>query len=118
MALPYGKHAAVIGVLVAWGILAVLRVRSILGFAIGAVLIWIPLSMYLNALLFRHKPPFLKKWEPRKQLHFKSFFEWQHERDKPPTMFDKKGRLTSLTVHFCIYLSSLMGCDYASSEWD
>jgi len=46
--------------------------------------------MYMNALLFRYKPPFLKKWEPRKQRHFTSFFEWQRERDKPPTLFDKK----------------------------
>ncbi len=91
MVLPYGKHAAIIAVFVAWGILAVLRVRSILGFAIGTILIWIPLSMYLNALFFRYKPPILKKWEPRKQRHIRSFFEWLYERDKPPEMFDKKG---------------------------
>jgi hypothetical protein len=90
VSLPYGKHAAIIAVLVAWGILAAFRVRSILGFAIGTVLIWIPLSMYLNALLFRYKLPFLKKWVPRKQRHFRSYFEWQHKRDEPPTLFDKK----------------------------
>ena len=77
-------------VLVAWGILAVFRVRSILGFAIGTAVLWIPLSMYFNALLFRHKPPFLEKWEPHKQHHFKSLFEWRHERDRPLSLFDKK----------------------------
>ena len=91
MALPYGKHAAIIAVFVAWAILAVFRVRSILAFTIGTILLWIPISMYLNALFFRYRPPFLKKWEPRKQSHFKRFLERQHERDEPPTLFDKKG---------------------------
>jgi hypothetical protein len=88
--LPYGKYAAIIAFLLALFFLALFRVRSILGFAIGTVLIWIPLSMYLNALTFRYKPPFLKKWEPRKQRHFRSFFEWLYERDAPPELFDKR----------------------------
>jgi len=89
--LPYGKYAAIIALLVAWAVLALLRVRSVLGFAIGTVLIWTPLSLYLNTLTFHYKPPFLKKWEPRKQRHYRSFFEWLYERNqiRAPEMRDE-----------------------------
>lgn len=92
MALPYSKHAAIFALLLAWGILALLHVKSILGFVAGTVLIWIPLSLYLNASSFRYKTPILKKWEPRRQRRYKSFFEWLYERDRPPHTFDKRDK--------------------------
>jgi hypothetical protein len=77
--------------LIAFGALALLRIKTILGFAIGIPLIWLPVSMYLNVLSFRYKPPVLRKWEPRDEHHYRSFFEWLYERNQIPEMFgDKK----------------------------
>ena len=91
--LPYGKYAAIIALLLAWTVLAFMHVRSLFGIVFGTVLIWIPLSLFLNAITFRYKAPILKKWEPRKERkgrHYRSLFEWLYERDKPPDMFNKK----------------------------
>jgi len=80
--LPNSKYAAIIALLIAWVVLALLGARSVFGVVIGTVLIWIPLSLYLNALSFRYKSPVLKKWEPRRERRFRSFFEWLYERDQ------------------------------------
>jgi len=80
--LPNSKYAAIIALLIAWVVLALLGVRSVFGVVIGTVLIWIPLSLYLNAVSFRYKSPVLKKWEPRRERRFRSFFEWLYERDQ------------------------------------
>jgi hypothetical protein len=93
VSLPYGKPVAVISVLIAWGLLALMRVKTAFGIIFGTVLIWIPLSLYMNALLFRYRAPTLKKWEPRKQSkqrRIRSLFEWLSERDAPPELIDKR----------------------------
>jgi hypothetical protein len=89
--LPYGKYVAVVALLIACAALAVMHVKSILGIAIGIALIWVPLSMYLNVLSFRYKPPMLKKWEPPKERHYRSFLEWMYERNqiRAPEMPDE-----------------------------
>jgi DNA-directed RNA polymerase subunit RPC12/RpoP len=82
----YGGIVAVISLLIAIGILALFRVTSIIGFAIGIILIWVPLSLYLNAMSIRYKPATLKKWKERRR----TFFEWLYDRDAPHDMFDKR----------------------------
>lgn len=88
--LPYGKPVAVIALLMAWGILALMRVKTVSGIIIGTILIWLPLSLYMNVLLFRYKAPTLMKWEPPKQRRYRSFFEWLYDRDAPPELIDKR----------------------------
>jgi len=53
---PYGWRVAIASVLIAWAILVLLHVRTILGFAFGTVLIWIPLSLFLNTASARIRP--------------------------------------------------------------
>jgi hypothetical protein len=67
-----------------------MHVRSLPGIVFGTVLIWVPLSLFLNAITFRYKAPILRKWEPRKERHYRSFFQWLYERDRPPETFNKK----------------------------
>ena len=83
---PYGGLVAFVSVLIAIGILALAHVRTIFGYVIGTVLIWIPLSLALNAATVRFKVPTLKKWKQRRR----TFFEWLYERDTPPELIDKR----------------------------
>jgi len=76
---------AVISLLAAIGLLALFHVTSIIGFAVGIILIWIPLSLFLNVMSVRYKPPTLKKWKERR----KTFYEWLYDRDAPRDLFDK-----------------------------
>jgi hypothetical protein len=88
--LPHGKYVVIVALLIAFAALVVLHIKTILGFAIGIPLIWLPLSMYLNALSFRYKPPVLRKWEPSDEHHYRSLFEWLYERNRAPEIFDDK----------------------------
>ena len=81
----YGRFVAVISLLAAIGLLALFHVTSIIGFAVGIILIWIPLSLFLNVMSVRYKPPTLKKWKERR----KTFYEWLYDRDAPRDLFDK-----------------------------
>jgi len=85
---PYGGRVAVVSLLAAWVILADLHVRTILGFAVGTILIWVPVSLLLNAASVRVKGPVLKKWKPRRR----TFLEWLYDRDAPPELFNKHRR--------------------------
>jgi len=69
---PYGRLVAIISLLIALGTLAVLHVRSIAGFVVGTILIWIPVFLYLKLMSARYRPPILKRWKE----HRKTFFEW------------------------------------------
>jgi len=86
---PYGGRVAIVSLPAAWVILAVLHVRTILGFAVGTLLIWPPVSLLLNAASVRIKGPILKKWNPRRS---RTFFEWLYDRDAPPELFGKRRR--------------------------
>lgn len=83
---PYRSLVALVSVLIALGTLALAHVSTIIGYVIGAVLIWIPLSLALNAATVRFKAPTLKKWKQRRR----TFFEWLYERDSPPELIDKR----------------------------
>jgi len=82
---PYFRMVAIISLLIAIGTLAVLHVRSIIGFVVGTILIWIPVSLYLKLMSARYRPPILKRWKERR----KTFFEWLHDRDSPKDLFNK-----------------------------
>ena len=88
LSVTYPRTVAFISFLIAVGILALLHVRNILGFIVGTVLIWIPVSMFLNVTSSRCRTPELKQWKPRRR----TFFEWLYERDEPPELFDTKSR--------------------------
>ena len=90
---PYERLVAILSLLIAWGILFAYHVHSILGFIIGTVLIWLPVSLYLNAMSIRFKPPTLKQWKPRRRKpRRRTFFEWLYERNTLPDIFDQRKR--------------------------
>jgi sarcosine oxidase delta subunit len=86
LSFAYGGTVAIISLLIAIGALALFHVTSIIGFAIGAIVIWVPLSLYLNVMSVRFKPATLKKWKERR----KTFFEWLYDRDSPKDLFNKR----------------------------
>jgi DNA-directed RNA polymerase subunit RPC12/RpoP len=83
---PHGRLVGIISLLIALGTLAVLHVRSIAGFVVGTILIWIPVSLYLKLMSARYRPPTLKRWKERR----KTFFEWLYDRDSPKDLFNKR----------------------------
>jgi uncharacterized paraquat-inducible protein A len=83
---PYPKLVAILSLLLAVGALLLMRVTSIIWFVAGTLVLWVPISMFLNLYSMQFKSFTLKKWKPRKR---RTFFEWLYERDKPPEMFDK-----------------------------
>ena len=89
---PYGFPVAIASLLVAFVVLVLLNVRTILGFVIGTVMIWLPTSLLLNAASVRIKGPILKKWKPRHLRTRKTFFERLYERSAPPELFGKRRR--------------------------
>jgi hypothetical protein len=85
---PHSILVAVLALLLAIGALLVMRVTSLLWFIVGSLVLWVPISMFMNIYSTRFKQATLKKWKPRKPRR-RTFFEWLYERDKPPEMFDK-----------------------------
>jgi hypothetical protein len=82
----YGRMVAIVSLLLALAILRLLHVAVGLWFIIGAVLIWIPLSMFFNLWTTGFRPPTLKKRKPRRR----TFFEWLYDRDAPQDIFGKR----------------------------
>jgi hypothetical protein len=76
---PHSKLVAVVSLLLAIGILVIMHVRSIPWFAVGVVVLWIPISLALNFYSTKYKLPTLEKWKERTH---KTFFEWLYERDQ------------------------------------
>jgi hypothetical protein len=79
---------AINSLLIAAGVLAVVGDRSIIGFILGSVALWFPISLFLNAAEMRRKGVVLRKWKSRRR----TFFEWMYERDSTPELFNKKER--------------------------
>jgi hypothetical protein len=82
------KAVAIASLIIAAGILALVGIRSTIGLVVGSVLLWIPISMFLNVAIMRRKGVILRTWKPRRR----TFFEWLYERDSTPELFDKKPR--------------------------
>ena len=85
VSIAYGRAVGIVSLLISAAVLAFLNVKNIVAFVIGTALIWIPVSMFLNAWSTRFKPPSLKKWKQRRR----TFFEWLYDRDAPKDLFGK-----------------------------
>ena len=90
VSMPYGRAVALISFVISVVLLKLLEVKNIAAFLIGTALIWIPVSMFLNAWSVRLKPPSLKKWTPRRGPRRRTFFEWLYDRDAPKDLFGKR----------------------------
>ena len=86
VSMPYGRAVALISLVISVALLELLNVKNIAALLIGTVLIWIPVSMFLNAWSASLKPPFLKKWRPGRR----SLFQWLYDRDAPKDLFGKR----------------------------
>jgi hypothetical protein len=64
ISLPYRIHVALLSLVIAVGILIVLRVRNPVAFLFLTAVIWVPISLLLNAASSRIKPPKLKAQRP------------------------------------------------------
>src|ERR1700730_294060 len=84
----YPKLVQVLSLLLAVGTLLLMRVTSVIWFVAGTLVLWLPISLFLNLYSTQFKRSILKKWQPRKR---RTFFEWLYERDqiRAPKMFDK-----------------------------
>jgi hypothetical protein len=60
ISLPYRIHVALLSLAIAVGILIFLRVRNPVAFLFLTAVIWVPVSLLLNAASSRIKPPTLK----------------------------------------------------------
>jgi DNA-directed RNA polymerase subunit RPC12/RpoP len=67
LSMPYGRAVAVISLLASGSVVTLLGVRNIVGFVVGTLLVWLPISMFLNLWSTRLKAPTLRKWEPSRQ---------------------------------------------------
>lgn len=76
---PYAKLVAVLSLFLVCGILFLIGVRSILWLVTGTVVLWVPVSLFLNFYSTTFKRPLLRKWKPRMR---RTFFEWLYERDQ------------------------------------
>jgi len=85
LSFPHSILVAVLSLLLAIGALLVMRITSLVWVTVGTLLLWVPISMFMNIYFTRFKPASLKKWNPRRR----TFFEWLYDRDKPPEMFDR-----------------------------
>ena len=61
ISLPYRIHVAILSLLIAVGILIVLQIRNPFAFLLLTALIWVPVSLFLNAASSRIGPPTLKR---------------------------------------------------------
>lgn len=67
---PYAWLAVALAVVIAFGSLIAFHVRSALWLGFGTALLWIPISVLLNAYLARFRPPALKEWTARRRTFF------------------------------------------------
>lgn len=84
---PFRLIVSFVSMFLAAGIASLLHIASIFWFVLASALIWIPVSLLLNAWSTSIRPGALKVWKPRRN---KTFFEWLYDRDSAPPLFDKK----------------------------
>src|SRR5215467_14015922 len=82
VSLPYRLHVALLSLLIAAGIVIVVRVYNPVAFALLSALIWVPVSLLLNAASSRIKPPTLKAVQSPYGHHSYELFQ---EGDSPKT---------------------------------
>jgi len=57
-------------------------------FCIASVILWVPVSLFLNAFLVHYIPLSLVSWKPRQ--HTKTIYEVANERNATIELFDNK----------------------------
>jgi DNA-directed RNA polymerase subunit RPC12/RpoP len=88
---PYGLAVGLLSLLIALGALRLYGVRSVNGYVVGTIVIWVPVSLYLNLESHRIKAPTLttpKQWTPKPRR--RTFFEWLYDRDAPQDLFNRR----------------------------
>jgi hypothetical protein len=80
------RTVTIVSLIIALVTLALAGVHSIVGLVVGAALLWVPISLFLNVARMRRKGVVIRQWNPRRR----TFFEWLYERDqiRAPKMFD------------------------------
>jgi len=75
----YPRLVAIVSLFLAIGALLLMKLTSVFWLVVGTAVLWIPISLFLNAYSSRFKPSTLKKWKPRTH---RTFFEWLYQRDQ------------------------------------
>jgi uncharacterized membrane protein len=74
--------------LIAAGIVRVAGVRNLPAYCITTLILWVPVSLFLNAYLVHYLPLFLIPWTPRH--HTKTIYEVVNEKNATIELFDNK----------------------------
>ena len=74
--------------LIAAGVVRVGGVRNLPTFCVTTLILWVPVSLFLNAYLIRHIPLVLVPWKPRH--HTKTIYEIVNEKNATIELFDNK----------------------------
>jgi hypothetical protein len=89
--LPYRGCIALLSLILSIGVLLLLHVKSMVALVVGTIVVWIPLSLYLNVMSFRIAASTIEKWQPRKVPgRRRTFFEWLYDRDAPRDLIDRQ----------------------------
>ncbi len=73
ISLPFRLHVALLSLLIAAGTLIIVRVHNTVAFVLLSVLIWVPVSLLLNAVSSRIRPPTLKAVHQRSPYSHHSY---------------------------------------------
>ncbi len=87
---PYLVLRTVISISISVGILWIAGVRNIPIFLVGTFILWIPISLVLNAYLILVIPLVLVPYKPRNRIRSKTFVELANERNATIELFEKK----------------------------
>jgi len=85
---PYRVLRVAASAVIAAGIVRVAGVRNLPTFCITTLILWVPVSLFLNAYLIHYIPLVLVPWKPR--LHTKTIYESANERNATIELFDNK----------------------------
>jgi hypothetical protein len=87
---PYLVLRTAISVSISAGILWIAGVRNIPIFLVGTFILWIPVSLVLNAYLVHAIPLVLVPYKPQNRIRSKSLVELANERNATIELFEKK----------------------------
>ena len=85
---PYRVLRVAASALIAATIVKVAGVRNLPTFFITTLILWVPVSLFLNAYLVHYIPLFLVPWTPRR--HIKTIYEVVNEKNATIELFDNK----------------------------
>jgi uncharacterized membrane protein len=85
---PYRVSRVAASALIAAGIVRVTGVRNLSTFCITTLILWVPVSLFLNAYLIHYIPLFLVPWKPRHDT--KTIYEVVNEKNATIELFNNK----------------------------